>query len=277
MKRCVPAFKSEGKSSDKARQMCNAMWYQHKRSNNSEEVTMFNGSYNSIKFGKDIEVHTEEINGVTYDVVPIVAAVGDIFYQGVFVSKDILKAVAEQWESTIHDISHKATSSLGFRNGLGFVESEDISNVVGFHKNARFDEDIGGVVMDAYISHNAPEYEAWRNYIDICMSAGRIPNTSMYAMVRYGVMKAKDLPEGVTAPMNYQDYKGNIMYVKALSPAAVTTCLQGKCNDKDGCGVGVGSNEGDCDSCDTELDEERVNYLKNRIKEFETKKRENNE
>lgn len=260
MKRCVAAFKSEGRSSEKAKEMCNAMWYAHQRKSDSDLPTKtFSGSYNSAKFNKDLEIKTKEINGVTYDVVPIVAAMGDIFYQGVFVSKDLLRAVAEQWEGTIHDISHKATSSLGVRNGMGVLEVEDATKIIGFHKNAHFDEDIGGVVMDLYVSHNAPDYKAWKNYIEICRASGRVPNTSMFGLVSYGVMKSSELPEGVKVSAN------KVFYVKTLKPRAVTTCLHGKCNDQDGCGIGVSNTE----SCP--CDEEYKKYLEKRIKEFEKK------
>ena len=199
-------------------------------------------------------IKTTEINGIKYDVVEIVAAVGDIFYQNVFMPMATIKKASTKWNKSIHDFSHLAT---GYPTG-DFKEVERVDFVVGFHKKAHFDKSIGGAKMMAYVSHQAPQYRAWRNYIDICRAAGTIPNTSLNGMARFGMMDVKELPSGVKVPKDAVDSQGNVVYVKELYPNAVTTCLRGKCDDKDGCGVDV-SNSCNCDSvsCSNEENEDK--------------------
>jgi len=201
----------------------------------------------SMGFLNTIKVESVEMDGKSFDKVELVAAVGDMFYQNVYVPANVLEAVAKEWNTSIHDISHMATNYPA-----GFFQQENIEWVVGFHKESFYDSKIKGVRMNAYINKASPKYRAWRNYIDICSASGRIPNTSMMGWASFGMMDAKELPKGTKIPEGAKDDNGNVYYLKELHPVAVTTCLRGKCNDSDGCGVDIGNS---CESCNTQPEE----------------------
>jgi len=151
---------------------------------------------------------------------------------------------ASKWNGTIHDISHLATSYPA-----GFFAIENLEWVIGYHNDAKFDEKLGGVRMKAYIRHDSPKYKVWKNYVEICKASGRVPNTSMFGYAKYGTLSASELPKGVNVPEGLTDSKGNVLCLKDFQPAAVTTCLRGKCDDKDGCGIDIANNGCSSGSC----------------------------
>ena len=92
------------------------------------------------------------------------------------------------------------------------------------------------------------------------------------------MMDVKELPKGVKVPKGVADSQGNIVYLKEAYPASVTTCLRGKCNDKDGCGVGINDMKKDdcsCGSCkidksnDEESSQEYQQHLVKRLKQID--------
>jgi hypothetical protein len=273
--RCIPYLIREGKhpNTKKGRKQaageCYGIydnWKKKQKKQKSTREELINAGYVPIVFHNIVgqqelfrydeemmiaaEINTEEIEGIKHDVVEIIAAMGDMFYQRVFVSKELLKKIATKWNGTIHDISHLATN-------YGLFGTENLEWVVGFHKKAKYDNSLGGVRMTAYISHDSPKYKAWRNYVDICKAADRTPNTSIYGYAKYGMLDASELPKGTKIPEGAKDSQGNVIYLKDLQPAAVTTCLRGKCDDKDGCGIeSVNVNDCNSGSCNTSLKSE---------------------
>ena len=194
-------------------------------------------------------VAEEEVGGRMYDVIDITAAVGDIFYQDTFVSKETLKNIAQGWNGTVHDLSHLGTAcpngAMGFRENLDYV--------VGFNADSHWDDKTNSVRMKTYIAHDAPKYSTWKNYVDICRMTNRKPNVSMdVTPAKFKAMDIKDIPAGVVVPHQYVR-NGKVKALESGVPQAVATCLAGKCNDKDGCGIDAAFFE-NCDSgnCDIE-------------------------
>ena len=208
-------------------------------------------SFDKIGFNAS-KIVEEEIDGSKFDVVELTAAVGDIFFQETFVPKEVLKQLATGWNGTVHDLSHLGTN---YPNGA-YGSRENIDYIVGYNNDSYWDEMSNSVKMKAYIAHDAPKYNAWKNYMNICRITGNTPNVSMAvtpAVFRY--MNIKDLPMGVNIPQKY--VRNN--KVRALAggiPHAITTCLTGKCDDKAGCGIAAAILK-DCSSgsCDINDDE----------------------
>ena len=192
------------------------------------------------------------IEGKDEDIVELTAAVGDIFYQETFVSKEVLKQLAPLWNSTVHDISHMGTH---YPNGvMGFRENLDY--IIGYNDDSHWDEKTNSVKMKAHISHNAPKYNVWKNYMDICRKTGKIPNVSMdVTPAKFGAMKVKDLPAGVIAPTRYVR-SGKVRALTGGVPYAVATVLTGKCDDAAGCGISA-TGEDDCSSGKCNLENEK--------------------
>ena len=205
--------------------------------------------FDKISFNAS-KIIEEEIDGKKFDVVELTAAVGDIFFQETFVPKEVLRQMATGWNGTIHDLSHLGTSYPNGAHG----SRENLDYIVGFNNDAHWDDTTNSVKMKAHISHDAPKYSAWKNYMDICHITGKKPNVSMdVSPVIFKAMNTKDLPVGLMIPQRHVR-NGKVRALAGGTPFAVTTCLAGKCDDKAGCGIDASASD-DCGSGNCDINE----------------------
>lgn len=269
---------------------CAGLWDKYKKSSNSSLVNklsnmgykpfaftsfdngmmrMDKGSISMSSITNETRFEDEENkqNPREYDVVDAIAAIGDKFYGNVYVSSEILRKTAKSWNGTYHDLSHLATM---FPAGLGAIENMEY--IVGYNDDAHFDESLNGVRVKFHINHNSPKYKTWKNFVDICRDSGRVPNVSIFGSARFKAVKRNSLPAGTQIPKGAEQ-NGYVIAMADLVPFAITTCLQGKCNDKDGCGISTGYTEDgnacDCTTeyCDVETDKEEKDD-NNEVKEI---------
>lgn len=207
--------------------------------------------------------------------VEAVACKGDFFLGNIFVPKEELIKCAEKWNGTFHDISH-----LGTDYPAGMGATENIEYLIGYNDSASYDSNTNELKMKAHINTNAPKYAAWKSFYDICKAANRIPNVSIFAFIRKRVVRASALPSNVVVPEAMKN-SGFVIAAYDIMPVALTTCLRGKCNDTNGCGIGISANNDSCgcDACNQEIEtpkkenkqeerefsKERENRIKNRL------------
>jgi hypothetical protein len=166
-----------------------------------------------------------------YDVVDAVAAIGDKFYGNIYVPAETLKASIEQWNGTYNDLSHLGTM---YPAGMSFVENIDY--ITGYNSNAFYDDSINGIRLKMHINQDAPKYKSWKNLVDIANDAGKIPNVSIFGFSKFERKPISSLPSNAKIPIGVSS-NGTIISMASIVPFAVTTCLRGKCNDSEGCGI----------------------------------------
>jgi len=267
--RCVPyCMKNEGLDEKSAVGKCEGMYDQHKKTvkQNNNEFLEFSFE---IKFEKISEY---EIDGHKWTDVKAVAVIGDKFMKGIFVSYEKLKESLEEWNGTLHDINHMGTSYPDPSSPIG--TRPNLEYIIGYNDSAEIDPVTKAVRVTVHINHEAPKYQAWKSYIDICKAKKSIPNVSMSIDGKIGLTQIKNLSydwksEGFTG-----DEK--VVYFEKIVPRALTTAISGICNDKCGCGIGMEENENneckECDECKCNKNEskpedsKRKEYLVNRIK-----------
>jgi len=157
----------------------------------------------------------------------ITAIVGDRFMNGGFFSEKESKRVYEQWEGTLHDINHAGTDAP---NG-------NILYFVGYHTNVKHNSKTKEVTMDVKVNHNTMYASAWEAYIETCELAGQIPNVSTTYLGNRKLVVAKELPAGVDYKSEGYSPNDLVPVLINVTPFCVSTVLQGRCSDKDGCGV----------------------------------------
>lgn len=232
IKRCIPYVIKEGTTDNpkQAYAICLSLWKKVKR---SEEMSK--GKYKiftcdavldiitqSITYTTNAdsnEVHVETNSTETYE---IVAAIGNRFMNGGYLSEEEIKRSLDKWNNTLHDINHAGINSLG----------QDIRYFVGYHTNVRYEN--GALRMTLNIVDDTEYAKAWKGYIKLCKEAGRVPNVSITYLGRQEFVKAEELP-------NYKEFglTGNetVPVLRDVTPIAVSTVVIGRCNDSDGCGV----------------------------------------
>lgn len=185
----------------------------------------------------------------------IVAIFGDRFMNGGWISKEVLKKAHKQWNGTLHDINHMGTHT-GF-----FLAQSDITYFIGYHTNVKYHKDNKSVSMELNV-HNKTKYaEAWEAYVELCGLAGKIPNVSV---TYYGIqawLPTSELPKECDWKAAGYGKDDLVPVLTEIQPVCVSTVLQGRCDDKGGCGI----RDTNSDSCDegaenatdeaTELDE----------------------
>lgn len=270
--RCIPiVMKEKGIDSKEASARCHGMYQQYKK-----KGTQYDDSLDLAcsSFEKVSEDDKEEIHKMT-------VVIGNRFMKGIFMPKDELRKSYKGFEGTLHDINHRGT---GYAVGLTVIPS-DVSYVVGYNTDVKFDETTGEVTANVHILKNAQRYNEWKNYEMICKAAGKIPNVSMFIEGKSKAMKASNLPKDVdySEQMNKYGYKNVVPTMTDIVPKAVSTVFEGACNDKDGCGIRNSvseCNDGTCsveepekiESTDNDKssklkeDKKYKEYLKNRLK-----------
>ena len=194
----------------------------------------------------------------------MVAVIGDRFMNGGFLSKEILEKSYKKWNGTLHDINHMGTST-GF-----FLMQSDITYFIGYHSNVKYDKATGEVSMELTIEDETKFASAWKAYISLCERANKIPNVSVTYYGKRDWITASELPKNV--PWKKEGYSKDdlVPVLNEITPICVSTVLQGRCNDKDGCGLRNDNNKEK--EIDTELETEIENKKQELIKWLEENK-----
>lgn len=260
MSRCVSTLKAEGRSPEKAKEMCAAMWY--KAHPNSEEIITFqmeaSMSMNTCPCG-GIENSEDAGKEKSYT---ITAVIGDRFMNGGFLSASELEKCYQSWENTLHDINHQGTTMNPMTD-----PRPDIRAFVGYHTNVHYNQETKEVTMDLHIVESTMYAEAWKGFIDLCKQAGITPNVSVTYMGRRKYIQAKNLPNGVDYKAQGYSENDYVPYLINVRPVCVSTVLLGKCSDKDGCGFNCnispsGESDDNSESNNSEQEEEKQELIK---------------
>ena len=116
----------------------------------------------------------------------------------------------------------------------------DITYFVGYHSNAKYDDATGEVSMDLIIHNNTKFAEAWTAYVELCEMAGQTPNVSVTYYGDQEWVIAKNLPKEANWKKEGYGAEDLVPVLSNIRPICVSTVLEGRCNDKDGCGLGKG-------------------------------------
>lgn len=176
-----------------------------------------------------------------------IAMIGDRFMRGQFFSAAELEKSKPLWENTLHDINHMGTT---YRTG--FSAQSNILYFVGWQDNVQYDAESKALSMDIHPKLNTRYGKDWNAFIELCDEAGRVPNVSISFLGKVKRVRANTLPEG----SNYSDYgygeNDMVDYIYDVRPRALSTVLEGLCNDKQGCGIAIKNSACDGDSCITD-------------------------
>lgn len=158
-----------------------------------------------------------------------IAIVGDRFMNGGFFSMEELRKCYKIWERTLHDYNHEGTGS-GIFNNLS-----DITKFIGYHKNVIINEENKTVSMELVPVKETAGYNAWNGFIKLMEQAGNTVNVSVTYYGKRRMVKASDLPNDEYKKFGFNE-NDSVPYLENVIPVCVSTVLQGRCNDKDGCG-----------------------------------------
>lgn len=183
----------------------------------------------------------------------MIAIIGDRFMNGGFLPKEVLEKCYKKWDNTLHDINHMGTST-GF-----FLMQSDITYFIGYHSNVKYDKETKEVSMQLNIEPDCEFTAAWEAYVKLCERARRIPNVSVTYYAKRDWITASELPKNV--PWKKEGYGKDdlVPILNWIDPVCVSTVLEGRCNDKDGCGLR--NNEVD-EKLEAELEEKRQELIK---------------
>lgn len=179
-----------------------------------------------FKEGKNAE--TETVQTGTKN---IIAVIGNRFMNGGFLPEGVLEKSYKKWNGTLHDINHMGTST-GF-----FLMQSDITYFIGYHKNVKYNSETKEVSMELHVEDDVALAADWKAYNKLCERAGQIPNVSVTYYAKRDWITASELPKDV--PWKKEGYSKNdlVPVLNEITPICVSTVLQGRCNDKDGCGI----------------------------------------
>lgn len=182
----------------------------------------------------------------------MIAVIGDRFMNGGFLPNDVLQKSYKQWNGTLHDINHMGTST-GF-----FLIQTDITYFVGYHKNVKFDKNTKAVSMELVIHNRTKFAEAWQAYVELCELAGQIPNVSVTYFAERKFVPTSELPKEADWKKEGYGKDDLIPVLTNIIPFCVSTVLQGRCGDKDGCGLreSCGCNQPELDEAEKQLVEQ---------------------
>ena len=185
----------------------------------------------------------------------MIAVIGNRFMNGGYLPAEVLEKNYKGWNGTLHDINHMGTST-GF-----FLMQSDITYFVGYHTNVQYNKETKEVSMELNISHETAFASAWKGYISLCEQAGQIPNVSVTYYAKREWVKASELSANI--PWEQEGYTKDdlVPIINSITPVCVSTVLEGRCNDKAGCGIRNDINE--CEVCSDNEDLE----LKAKIEE----------
>jgi len=230
--RCIPAVRKEHPSwkMNKVKAVCYDIWKRSHNALDDPEIEVFTDEAQLISVPKETLL-AEDGGTVQSGKKQMIAVIGNRFMNGGFLSAEVLKKAHKQWEGTLHDINHMGTST-GF-----FLMQSDITYFVGWHSNVKYDEDSKSVSMNLNIRHDTKFAAAWEAYIGLCEDAGRIPNVSVTYYGKRKLIPASDLPPEADWKKEGYGKDDLVPVLTEITPVCVSTVLEGRCNDKDGCGL----------------------------------------
>lgn len=284
IERCIPYVKNEHPDweQDQIVAVCYSIWRRKHEGKNFKEY-MESMGYERFTESAQLEIVKDEgsikpndselsknSDNPKQDTYKLVAMVGDRFMNGGFFSMKLLKECYHMWERTFHDYNHEGTGSGIFGNRT------DISKFVGYHKNVQLDENNKRVTMELVPVKETAGYNAWKGFVELAKQAGRTPNVSVTYWGKRQFVKTSDLPN--EADWQREGFKESDMVpvLTTVLPECVSTVLEGKCNDKAGCGIqntntkcGSQSCEGDsCKIQDAKEHEEQVKRIKEKQRQL---------
>lgn len=269
--RCIPYVHKEHPAwkMSKVKAVCYDIWRRHKNSNDDPEYEEFTDFAELRVVSETAELVNEAGTMETGNKKRLVAIVGNRFMNGGFFSAEELKKCYKQWEGSLHDINHMGTST-GF-----FLVQSDISYFIGYHSNVKYDDKTNSVSMDLNVYEKTHWYAAWEAYMKLCEMAGKIPNVSVTYYGKRKLIPASDLPKGVDWKKEGYGKDDLVPVLYDVKPVCVSTVLQGRCNDKDGCGFN-GEDGASC-GCENPNKEVEDEIEKKRQELIEKLKKEDNE
>ena len=190
-----------------------------------------------------------------------VAVVGDRFYKNKFLSYNEMSKAYKGMDGAFHDIDHHGTTWLDGHPSIEYI--------IGYQKNTTIDPVSKRMTTDIVIDKNAPKYQAWENYVRNCRNAGRVPNVSISFWASSKNMRAKDLPKNIDYSAYGYDDNDTVEYLYDINFIALSTVMQGACDDKMGCGIGIMSEHDDTKKIINQIKENNMMLFKRlkRIKE----------
>jgi len=185
----------------------------------------------AIEFVSDVKEQFSNTEGNKYTAV---AVIGDRFYHGKFLAFSEISKAAESMNGAYHDINHWGTT---YTDG-----NPNIEYIIGYQKNTTVDPISKKMKTDIFVNEKAPHYNTWKNFIDVSKDAGRTPNVSVSFWGSNKKVKANELPTGTSFQQQGYEENDEVPYLYDLQFQALSTVFQGACDDKAGCGIGIGLN-----------------------------------
>jgi hypothetical protein len=228
-----------------------------------KKIFTCDGTLEVISTPKKLENSADEtLNGEFEEAYKITAIIGDRFMNGGFFPAKELERVYKQWEGTKHDINH-----FGTHYPNSFFPVSNVLWFVGFHKNVKYNSATKAVTMNIEINPNAMYADAWKAYVDICKMSGAIPNVSVTYMGKQEYVLAKNLPKEANWKAEGYAKDDLVPVLCEVEPVCVSTVLEGRCNDEDGCGMHDSCSCGEQDFSDA-LDIERIKAKEKKVKDL---------
>ena len=167
---------------------------------------------------------------------PAVAVIGDRFYHGnKFLPFEEIKKTFTGMDGSWHDMNHWGTNYFQ-------ILGSNIEWIVGHNDGTYIDEDLKQMVTAVFIENSAAKSDVFNGFMNICRNANRVPNVSVSFWADKTIKQVKDLTEEVDIPDGMHD-DDEIFYLHTLEWKALSTVLEGACNDGDGCGIGIFKNQ----------------------------------
>jgi hypothetical protein len=159
--------------------------------------------------------------------------IGDRFYKGKFLAFSEIEKAYLSMNKAFHDINHWGTTHP-------LTGQPNLEWIIGYQDGTTINKTTKQMTTDIYINKSAPKFDVWKNYVDICKKANRVPNVSVSFWADMKEIPAKDLP------VNCSEYGYNdddiVQYLHNIEFQALSTVFRGACDDKTGCGIGIGYN-----------------------------------
>jgi hypothetical protein len=232
--------------------------WKHRLEKRNEEMFTSDAHFAIVPFTKHSHTEGKVNETVEEGTKNIIAVIGDRFMNGGYLPAEVLEKSYKKWNSTLHDINHMGTST-GF-----FLIQTDITYFIGYHSNVKYDKKTNEISMELNIEDSCKYSSAWKAYVQLCGRAGLIPNVSVTYYGKRDWITASELPKDI--PWKKEGYgKDDLVPVlNEITPICVSTVLQGRCNDKDGCGIRNDQNkESKIDpKLEKEIEEKRQELIK---------------
>jgi hypothetical protein len=279
--RCIPiVMKEKGIPGDEAAAHCHGMYKQHKEKGTQyiEKQMEFNFTFQLQILDNNQVLDTETKSNKMKETdewvtLRATAVVGNRMMNGYFMSYSELKKSLDQWNGTLHDISHLGTS---YPDNTPPFKRENIDYIIGYQSNAEANDKTKAITMDVNVYKKSEKYKSWRSFIDICEKANKTPNVSVSLNATPKAISVSKLEQ-----TDREDYgfKGDetVISLCDIIPKALTTCIKGACDDKKGCGLANNNSVieqtcENCKNCNCGNDKTSVGVADEKMSEADTKK-----